>query len=134
MDLVIDANIVMSSLISTAGKTFDLIFNDRLRLFAPEFLLVEINKHKDEILLKSNLSESEYGLFLSLVSSRIELIPFSEFDKYVNKSKEIAPDPNDAEYFALALKLKCAIWTNDKGFRAQNKIKIYSTAELINLL
>lgn len=44
MDLVIDANIVMSALISSHGKTFDIIFSDRIRLYAPEFLLEEIDK------------------------------------------------------------------------------------------
>ena len=46
MELVIDANILMSALISNQGRTFDLIFDERLRLFSPEFLFEEIKKHK----------------------------------------------------------------------------------------
>ena len=134
MDLVVDANIVMSTLISAEGKTCDLIFNDRLKLFAPEFLLDEIEKHKEEILSKSALSESEFKLLLSLVFSRIEIIPLSEFQKFVGSAEEITPDPNDTEYFALALRLNCAIWTNDKKLKGQDKIKIHSTTELIRLL
>ena len=71
MELIIDANILMSALISTQGKTFDLIFNDRIKLFAPEFLIQEIEKYKKEIIKKSGLSKSDLDLFLSLVSSRI---------------------------------------------------------------
>jgi predicted nucleic acid-binding protein len=134
MDLVVDANIVMSTLISAEGKTFDLIFNDRLKLFAPEFLLEEIEKHKEEILSKSTLSEAEFKLLLSLVFSRIEIIPLSEFQKFVVCAEKITPDPNDTEYFALALRLNCAIWTNDKKLKGQDKIKIHSTTELIELL
>ncbi len=52
MDLIIDANILMSALISNYGKNFDLIFNERLSLFAPEFLFEEIKKHKGEIIEK----------------------------------------------------------------------------------
>ena len=44
MDLVIDANILMSALISTQGKTSDLIFNDRIKLFSIDKLLDELEK------------------------------------------------------------------------------------------
>ena len=37
MELIIDANILMSALISSQGRTFDLMFDERLKLFAPEF-------------------------------------------------------------------------------------------------
>jgi predicted nucleic acid-binding protein len=36
-------------------------------------------------------------------------------------------------YHALALKLNCAIWTNDKKLKQQTKIKIYHTHELADL-
>lgn len=37
MQLVIDANIVISAIISSAGKTADLIFSEDIELIAPEF-------------------------------------------------------------------------------------------------
>ncbi len=95
MELVIDANIVMSALISTHGKTFDIIFNDRMRLYAPEFLLDEINNHKDEIIEKANLSENEFNLFLSLVLSRINFVPYSEFESQISNAEKITHDIND---------------------------------------
>jgi len=131
MELIIDANILLSALISTNGKTYDLIFNDRLKLFAPDFLLDELEKHKNEILFKSELSESEFELFLSLISSRIEFFSYSEFKRFISISKKISPDPNDTEYFALALRLNCGIWSNDKKLKEQDQVKVYSTSELI---
>lgn len=41
---------------------------------------------------------------------------------------------SDTEYFALALKLKCSVWSNDKKFKKQDKVKVYSTNELIKLI
>jgi len=35
-------------------------------------------------------------------------------------------------YFALALKMKCPIWSNDKRLKEQKTIKIISTDELRN--
>jgi len=134
MELVVDANILMSALIATAGKTYDLIFNDIIRLFSVDKLLVELEKHKAEILAKSGLSEYDFDVFLSLISAEIEFIPYSELEKFVPEAEKITPDPNDTEYFALALKLKCAIWSNDRKLKAQDKVKVYSTEDLMESL
>ena len=134
MELIIDANVLMSALVATTGKTYDLIFNERINLFSPEFLLEEFEKHKDEILDKSGLNESDFKLFLSLISSKIEFVSKSEFEKFIPKAKKITPYPDDTEYFALALKLRMPIWSNDKRLKQQDKIKVYSTTDLLKFL
>ena len=58
-------------------------------------------------------------------------MPEEEFKDKLIIAKEISPDSNDVLYFSLALKLNCAIWSNDKKLKQQNKIKIYSTEDLI---
>ena len=35
------------------------------------------------------------------------------------------------KYFALALKLNCPIWSEDKALKKQSKVKVYSTSELL---
>ena len=123
MELIIDANILMSALVVTRGFTYDLIFNDKIRLFAPEYLLEEFEEHKDEIIEKSNLSEEELQLFLLLISTKIDFIPYIEFKEFIKQSGEITPDPDDTEYFALALKLNCSIWSNDKRLKIKIKLR-----------
>jgi len=134
MELIIDANIFMSALIATQGKTYDLIYNDRNKLFAPEFLMDEFEKYKDEILEKSGLTEYDFELFLSLISSRIEFIPKSEFEQFLSEAKKITPDPKDSEYIALALKMKCSIWSNDKKLKEQDEVKVHNTSELLKFM
>jgi len=134
MELIIDANVLMSALVATKGFTYDLIFNDKIRLFAPEYLLEEFEEHKHEIIEKSGLSEEELQLFLSLISTRIDFIPNKEFRRFIKLAEEITPDPDDTEYFALALKQNCSIWSNDKKFKKQDKIKIYRTEELAKVI
>ena len=94
----------MSALISTEGKTFDLIFNERIKPISVDKLLEELEKHKPEILEKSGLSEYEFDVFVSLIFSEIEFVPYSELEKFIPKAEKITPDPNDVEYFALAVK------------------------------
>ena len=134
MELIVDANVLMSALISTEGKTYDLILNGTIKLFSPEFLLEEVEEHKKEILSKSGLSDSDFELFLSLISSQIEFIPHTEFKKYASEAEKITPDIDDSDYFALALKLRWGIWSNDKKLKQQNKVKVYSTTEIISLI
>ncbi len=133
MELIVDTNIIISCLISP-GATCDLVFSGELELYAPEFLLSEIAKHKHEILTRSGLSEDELTVFLALIFTKIKFVSFGEFKNHITKAKEISPDVNDTEYFALALKLSCPIWSNDKELKKQNIVKISSTQELLNNL
>jgi predicted nucleic acid-binding protein len=134
MDLVIDANIVFSALINSSGSSCDLLFSDRLNLSAPEFLKEEIEKHKKEILMKTGLDEKELDIALSLLFTKIKLVPFSEFKQHSQKAKSICPDPDDTEYFALAMALKCPVWSNEKRLKLQEMISVINTAEMIELL
>lgn len=131
MELVIDANVFFSALISTGGKTHKLLFSEELILFAPEFLTEEAKKHELEITKKSGLSKTNFALAISLISSKIRFVPFSEFKPFLAKAKEISPDVNDTEYFAVALKHGCGIWSNDKALKKQDEVKVVSTIELL---
>ncbi len=134
MELVVDANVVISGIITLAGKTSDLLFSEELTLFSPEFLKGEFEKYKPEILIKSGLTEVEFDLAISLVFSQIIFIPFSDFRKFIKMAGESCPDPNDTEYFALALKLGCSVWSDDKTLKRQDIVKVISTSELLKLL
>ncbi|HME54127.1 MAG TPA: PIN domain-containing protein [Candidatus Lokiarchaeia archaeon] len=54
------------------------------------------------------------------------------FQEYMEKAREIAPDPKNDAYFALALKLKVPIWTHDKNFKEKQAIiEIVTTKDLL---
>ncbi len=133
MELVVDANIIISTLVSFSGKTSEMLFSDKLILYAPEYLLDEIGKHKKEISEKSGLSSKEINLLLSLIALNIKLVPFSEFKDFIKKASEICPDPNDVEYFALALKLNCSLWSNDSRLK-KSSLKVLTTSEILDIL
>ncbi|MEK6928390.1 MAG: hypothetical protein AABW65_00335 [Nanoarchaeota archaeon] len=60
---------------------------------------------------------------------------FLEHPKVLNKPWAKAHGQTQGLFdFALALKLDCAIWSNDKKLNEQDKVKIYSTEDLIELL
>ncbi len=134
MELVVDANIIVSSLVATKGKTAETIFEEGMVLFAPEFLWGEVEKHWEEILLKSKLPEADLRMALSLLFSPITFISFSEYEPCLLPAQKISPDPDDVAYFAVALKFHCPLWSNDKRLKEQGAVKVLSTSELLQFL
>ncbi len=134
MELVVDANIVMSTLIALTGDTCELLFLNSLSLIAPELLKEEVENHSKEIMEKSGLFEEDFKMALALIFSQIEIIPFSEYEDFISEAKKYSPDSNDVVYFALALQRMCSLWSNDKLLKKQEKVKVISTSELIVLL
>ncbi len=131
MDLIIDANILFAALIKKSG-TSEMLFKHTL--YAPEFIFVEFRKYKNELKEKTHRSEEEFDELFDIFERIIILIPEEEIQPFILKAEKISPDPKDVSYVALALKLNCAIWSNDKVLKEkQNEIKIISTAELMNL-
>jgi len=130
MRLVVDANVVISALISSEGKTRDLIFLTGFSLFAPEFLLKEVDKYKGIITEKSGLDEESFEKAKDIIFSRIKFVSKSEFGEFSEKASKICPDPNDEEYFALALKLGCPLWSNDKKLK-HSSLRVLTTSEIL---
>ena len=131
MRLVIDANILMSMLISGSKRS---VLLDKVELFAPEFLLGEIWKHEKEIQEKSKLSLEDFRLALEILVSKIHFIPFVEFSLFIQKAADACPDPDDVEYFAVAIAFSCPLWSNDKRLKSQSEVRVLSTSELLQLL
>ena len=133
MLLVVDANIAISMLISK-GLKHKIFFSEKIESNSPDRILLEIVKHWSELSGKSGLSEKD--LELGLLAIRLQLTTFSlnNLSSWLKEGAEISPDPDDSEYFALALKLNCPIWPEEKLLKKQDKVKVLNTGELWELL
>lgn len=116
------------------SKTLDLILNPKIDIFSPDFILKEFIDHKEEISKKSGLDSNQLLTLIYLLREKIRFVSVEEYRSSLSKAVEISPDQEDVDYFALALKLNCSIWSNDKKLKEQNKVKVYSTHELVVLL
>ena len=130
MDLVVDANVIFAALIKEDSFAYTLLFSDAFHIFTPEYIFTELEKHKDELLEKTERTTEEFFRLVETLKRRINIIPLEELVPYVEEAEKLTPDPDDMAYFALALKLNCAIWSNDKKLKVQDKIKVYNTHEL----
>ena len=109
------------------------MFVERLHLYAPEYLFDEFKKYRKEILKKTHRTSNEFDRVLAEISARIHFYPENEFDTLMDDANKISPDPDDAIYFALALKLVMPIWSNDQRLQKQDVIKIYTTSDMMNI-
>ena len=128
----------MSDTIISEGGAFDIfLVNSLLRKFefvVPEFLFLEIGKNFGEIVSKSNLPKEELGEVFEFLKEQFTPIPLKQFTIFASEAGKLAPHSKDVEYFALALSLNCPIWSNEKAFNKQSKVKIFSTRELLEEL
>lgn len=135
MGLVLDANIVFAALIKKSF-TFELIkllFRKGTTLYLPEYVCEEIKKREDKILRYSKLNSPELKFLIKILFKRFEVVPKSEYEEFISKAKQISPHPKDIPYFALALKLNCPVWSNEKAFKQQSEVKVHDTKEIEEL-
>ncbi len=132
MDLVIDANVLFAALIKES-TTAEIIFNENIHLFAPEFLLEEFEEHKDYILGKTKRTEDKFIEIVGALKQIIVIIPKDEFETFIERASKVCPDKDDIAYFALALKLNCGIWSNEEKLKNQDTVPVYSTKDLVGL-
>ena len=65
------------------------------------------------------------------------MVPIDEYEKKMNEGMKIIGniDEKDAQFIALALSIENdGIWSNDKHFEKQKKIKVFKTIDTLNLL
>ncbi len=129
MELIIDANILFSALIKDSF-TVELIFDESIKLFTADFIVQEFFKYEKIILKKTHRTREEFIQIMHILQDIITVVPKEEYSKFIKEATNISPDPKDVMYFALALKLKCAIWSNDKKLKEQGKVNIFSTSQV----
>ena len=121
--IIVDANIIISALLG--GKPRFILFDSKFEFVTTPFTLKEVQKYIPLISKKSGVSEKEVKDGLNLLP--IKIIPLSYYQEYIKEAKEIMEsiDKDDIEIFALYLREKTYLWSEDKDFdKAKNKIKI----------
>ena len=120
--IVIDSNIFFSSLRSRQSKLLDFLETSRDMVFyTPNFLIVEIFKHRERLRKKSKLTEEE---FLELMNAIVQRLRFFNEDMISTASLIHAwrlvhdIDPKDHLFVALTLELEAELWTRDEILRS----------------
>jgi len=136
MKIVLDSNILFSALISK-GKTRKIILKKEILpetdFYVPEHFFKELWNNLDEIKQKTELNIHDLRILILLIRQKINIIPKEEFQKQLKDAKRAIEDidSNDVPFLALALEIDADIWSDDKHFQKQDKVKAWRTTELI---
>jgi len=133
MRIIVDTNVILSALIKE-GTTRAILTNPLTEFYTIEFAIKEIRKYKSLVIEKSGLSGEEFEVMLSLVMSNVKVIEKCQIEGKINESKELIEkvDPKDVPILACAITIpNDGLWSEDKHLKKQNKIKVYTTKEIM---
>ncbi|MBD3339630.1 MAG: hypothetical protein GF353_11005 [Candidatus Lokiarchaeota archaeon] len=86
---------------------------------------------------KSGKSEEELKKLLNILLENLNLVPIDEYKDQMDEALKTMNkiDEKDTQFIALAMSIKNdGIWSNDKHFDQQKKIRNYKSVDIINLL
>ena len=115
IDFVIDANILMSMLIS--GKASYRPLLTHFNFILPDFVLIEIEKYRHILKTKTKMQDDEFLQWTYFVFSQITILPqYALSAESLDKSKRLLDkiDLKDSTYVALAMQLDLPLLTRDK--------------------
>ncbi|MBL7730124.1 MAG: hypothetical protein JNM88_03025 [Chitinophagaceae bacterium] len=139
MTIVVDTNIVFSTLLKVKGPVAKVFFSipSFAEYCAPDFLVTELQLHKSKLLSESGLSEINYELAKTSVFAQIDFIDITAIpDTYIKEAVQLTMDIDfkDFQFVALAIFMDAVLWTADRklynGLRRKNFRNVISTQEL----
>ena len=131
MKIVLDVNVILSALIKDSTTRRLLLYSD-LDFYFPQPSLNKIAKYKRVILSKSGLSDTAFQQILRSLLAHINLVSKQDIFSHWKAAKSIMAhiDQEDVVFIAAALHLGASIWSDDKDFEKQNKVKAFKTEDI----
>ena len=142
MKIVVDTNIIFSTLLNSNSNIGDLLFNSdkHFEFYSCSYMRYEIQKHWERLKKISKLSDEQLQVSYTQVLSKLkfineEIIPVETWLASEQITKGI--DIDDTDFVALTKFLKATLWTGDKvlynGLKRLEFKKLLNTTELLAL-
>jgi predicted nucleic acid-binding protein len=134
--IIIDSNILFSAIIKDSIHRRLILEYDDFFLF-PAYLFVEMQKHKNLLVTKSKLSETDFNLLVGIFLQKIIMIPDVSIEEQIKKAHDIVKniDVDDKVFISCALAFPGSIlWSNDKELKRQNDVMVINTSEFKEFL
>jgi len=130
--LAADANPILSAIIGRSAKDVFLKAEDT-SFYTTIFNFREVEKYIPVFSAKRGIPAED--IYLSLATLPLFVCDEDFYKEKLNEAKSLIGkrDPDDVPLLALALKLRCPIWSNDKDFVGLG-IEVFSTLDLIKFL
>lgn len=120
MQVIVDTNIIFSALLSKDSAIREVLLKKEYEFYAPNFVVVELFRHKARIIANAKCSEAEIYETLTAILEHVRFVEES-FISTENREKAFDLcadiDENDSVFVALALESEGLLWTGDKKLR-----------------
>lgn len=133
MKVVVDANILIAALFGSRGRQLIITSQNHL-FFAPEIIIREVEKHRQELALVRKCTEQEIIEAFDALLVFIDVVSYEKYNSYYNRAYEALKDRDatNVGYLACALAVKADfIWSEDKDFNAQSLVPVRTTEEFL---
>lgn len=133
MKILVDTNRIIAALVQES-TTRDILFDENFKFLTPDYTITEIEEHKEELKKKTKLTDEEFEILLALIFEQIDIIPKSEYEDFLNKSKSLISDPDDVPHLAACFASKAdGIWAHDPHFKKQDKFKVFTNIDMLRI-
>ncbi len=131
MKLIVNTNRIIAALIKDSVSR-KILQDEKLEFYTVNFSKQEIEKYKDEILEKAGINEEQFISLMGVLFKKINVVSDIEVQTKMKEAKEIMDkiDPKDTPFIAAALSMQCDVWSDDRHFEKQDKVKVWKTKDL----
>ena len=136
MRLIVNTNRIIASLIRDSTSR-SILKSPKLKFATIYFGEKEILKYKKEIMDKAKISEQQFDKIKEIALKNVETISDLAIQDKMPQAKEIMDkiDEKDTPFIAAALSIKNeGIWSDDRHFKKQDKIKVWNTRDLMDYI
>lgn len=124
--VIIDHNILFAAIHTKSSYTRQKLLNSPFVFYTPNYLIVELFKHRQRIVEKSKATEEDVLSYLNQVIQKVhffneELISLENFFTAYHLCKGV--DENDTAYIALTLELDGELWTRDEELKTGLRLR-----------
>ena len=143
MTVIVDANILISTLINPAGKEAAIILdkNDKIDLIAPDIIYSEVLSKRNKIITGSHHTEITFEKSILFLFEAITVLSVDKFDPAILKVAEeltYSIDKKDMQYIAVTIFLEGLLWTGDlkllRAIKRKGFSQIITTPDLEQIL
>jgi predicted nucleic acid-binding protein len=134
--LIVDSSVLIAALMKKSTVR-ELLLNPAFEFYVPEYCIEEIERHVGEISERSGLGVEGVYLLLGVLLASVQVVPAERILKKIKEAEDIMGkiDKNDVPFVALALSFpNDGIWTLNKHFFKQKRVKVWRTKDLLKLL
>jgi len=136
MRFVVDTNRIIASLVRDSASR-KILLSEKFEFLTVGVARSEIEEHRKELREKTKLTDKQLDTILAMLFKRIFVVSDVVIEKKIRQAKKIMDtiDPSDTPFIAVALAMENdGIWSDDKHFSKQKRIKVWKTKDLLRLI